>query len=168
MVVGLNWRPVASDRVMVSPTELVRSARARVGAKHIRYAMVSAVAVPISQVVLVVAHSGLGWAGWQANILAVSVGCVPSYVLNRYWVWNKRSANRFWSEVAPFWGMAVLGLVFSTLLVHLADQWWQSTVAVSGANLVAFGSLWVVKFLVLDRYLFAVRVVDAPDVAPVA
>jgi putative flippase GtrA len=153
---------------MVSPSEVVRNVRARVGAKHLRYAMVSAIAVPVSQVVLITAHSVFGWAGWQANILAVSVGCVPSYVLNRYWVWNKRSANRFWSEVAPFWGMAVLGLVFSTLLVHAADQWWESTLAVSAANLVAFGSLWVVKFLVLDRYLFGVPVIETPDVATAA
>ena len=80
-------------------SSFVSTVRARVERKHLRYATVSLVATPVTQAVLITAHSGFGWAGWQANLLAVTVGAVPSYVLNRYWVWNKRDANRFWTEV---------------------------------------------------------------------
>lgn len=142
--------------------------RGRIGRKHLRYAMVSLIAVPVTQVVLVAAYVLLDWPGWAANLLAVSVGCIPSYTLNRYWVWNKRSRNEFWREVAPFWAMAIIGLLFSTLLVHVADQWWQSTLVVSAANLTAFGVLWVAKFLVLDRYLFGMKLAAEPEAVTAA
>lgn len=150
----------------MSPVTAMQTVRARIEPKHLRYAMVSAVAVPVTQVVLIVAHSVFGWPGWAANLLAVSVGCVPSYTLNRYWVWNKRSRNEFWREVFPFWVMAIVGLLFSTLLVYVADRLWESTLAVSGANLTAFGLLWFVKFLVLDRYLFAAHLGGSAEPVP--
>ncbi len=51
--------------------------------------------------------------------------------------------------------LALLGLAFSTVLVHLAAGWNDSTVVVSAANLTAFGILWVAKYLLLDSLLFA-------------
>ena len=51
--------------------------------------------------------------------------------------------------------MAFLGLALSTMAVGWADDRWGGQVAISVANLSAFGLLWVAKFLVLDRMLFA-------------
>jgi Ni/Fe-hydrogenase subunit HybB-like protein len=80
-------------------------------------------------------------------------------VLNRAWVWGKSGKNHFWREVVPFWALALLGLAFSTLLVAIASDWNNATWVVSAANLVAFGILWVAKYLLLDALLFKV----APD-----
>jgi putative flippase GtrA len=79
---------------------------------------------------------------------------VPSYLLNRAWVWGKRGNHAFWREVAPFWAMAFLGLGFSTLLVDLASRWSAATMVLSAANLTAFGILWVAKYLLLDTVMF--------------
>jgi len=147
-----------------SPASLVELARAQFRAKYFRYAAVSVVAVAFTQGTLVLCYSGFDWSGWASNVVAVSVGAVPSYVLNRYWVWSKHTRNVFWREVAPFWGMALIGLAFSTLLVYFADQWWETTYAASLANLFAFGCLWILKYLVLDQVLFRVDPDAEPDV----
>jgi hypothetical protein len=45
--------------------------------------------------------------------------------------------------------------VFSTIVVSLAIDWWSdTTLVVQGANLAAFGILWVGKFLLLHYVLF--------------
>lgn len=140
-------------------------ARVQFNRKPVRYSMVSAVAVAVSQVVLIVCNGLLDWSPVASNMTAVTAGCIPSYTLNRSWVWGKRGRNRLWREVAPFWGLALVGLAFSTLLVHLAAGWNDSTLVVSAANLSAFGILWVVKYVVLDAILFRLPAEDSELVA---
>jgi len=132
----------------------------------LRYGLVSAVATGISLTVLgaLVATRSVS-AGW-ANVIATTVGMVPSFELNRRWVWRKHGARSLASEVAPFALLSVCGLVLSTLAVRGAATWADTvhlsagmrTISVEGANLAAFGSLWVIQFLVLDRLLFSPRV----------
>lgn len=132
--------------------------------KPIRYGMVSAVAVVTGQSVLIFSSAVLDMRPVWANVTSVMIGTIPSYLLNRAWVWGKRGTHRFWREVAPFWFMALLGLAFSTLLVHLASQWNDATIVVSMANLSAFGILWVAKYLFLDAVLFKVEdILDPTD-----
>jgi putative flippase GtrA len=135
---------------------LVANARAQLGSKPIRYAAVSAVAVVFTQAVLVTCRAGLGMSPIWSNITAVTFGCIPSYSLNRYWVWGKRGKNHFWREVVPFWVLALIGLAFSTLLVAIASRWSHATWVVSAANLTAFGTLWIAKYLILDAILFRI------------
>jgi putative flippase GtrA len=139
-----------------SRAEVPDFVRTQVRGKPFRYAMVSVVAVATSQSVLITAHGLLGWPGWLANVTAVTIGCIPSYTLNRYWVWNKRSKNKVFGEVMPFWIFSLIGLALSTVLVAIADNIWATTLAVSAANLSAFGALWVLKYLMLDAILFKV------------
>ena len=47
--------------------------------------------------------------GRPSNIIAVTVGSIPNYLINRAWTFNKRGAHSFTREVLPFWGMALLG-----------------------------------------------------------
>ena len=136
-----------------------------VGSKAIKYSMVSVVAVIVTQVVIYVCVEGLDWPWVASNFVAVTIGCIPSYTLNRAWVWGKRGRSHWAREVLPFWIMALIGLVFSTVLVALADQWTDAAIAVNLANLTAFGILWVAKFWVLDSVLFKVsdEIVDAVE-----
>jgi putative flippase GtrA len=139
----------------MSPATIVAQARAQLeGGKPVRYAAVSAVAVVVGQFALWVGSAVLDLTPVWANFCSVTVGCVPSYLLNRYWVWGKRGRNHFWREVVPFWVMALIGLGFSTVLVAIASRWSDATWVVSVANLTAFGILWVAKYLILDAVLF--------------
>ena len=127
-----------------------------VGPKAIKYSMVSVVAVIVTQAVIFACVEGFELAWVLSNFIAVTIGCIPSYTLNRAWVWGKRGRNHLWREVVPFWALALLGLIFSTVLVALADRWTDAPIAVNLANLTAFGILWVAKFWVLDAILFKV------------
>ncbi|HEX2030170.1 MAG TPA: GtrA family protein [Actinomycetota bacterium] len=142
---------------MRSRLEALSAGRGSLLGKATRYSLVSGASILITQVLLIGLKGGLEWPGATANVVAVSVAAVPAYVLNRYWVWSKRGRNHLWREIAPFWGMALLGLAFSTWLVAVADRTWGTVPAVSLANLLAFGLIWIGKFAVLDRVLFASR-----------
>ena len=131
--------------------------------KPIKYGMVSAVAVVTGQTVLIICAAVLDFEPVWANITSVMIGTIPSYVLNRAWVWGKRGSHHFWREVAPFWFIALLGLGFSTLLVHIASGWSEATLVVSAANLTAFGILWVAKYLFLDAVLFKIEDIVDPE-----
>lgn len=154
----------------MSASTTVLRGQARGWRKLFRYTMVSVVSVLVSQVVLVFAHGGLGWSGRSSNILAVAVGTVPSYELNRRWAWGVSGRSHLLKEVVPFWALSFLGLVFSTLTVGFAEERLidedtarlVSTIIVSGANLGAFGVLWVGKFVIFNKVLFASHPEDLP------
>jgi putative flippase GtrA len=152
-----------------------RAARLRsLAPKLVRYAAVSGVATGTSLTVLgcLVATGVLG-ASW-ANVVAVAVGTVPSFELNRRWVWGKRGERSIVAEVIPFCILSLAGLCLSTLAVGGAAAWaaragvrgGARTLAVEGAHVAAFGSLWVVQYLVLDRVLFRRRHVLDINPAP--
>ncbi len=133
------------------------------GLRIIRYTAVSAISALTSLVVLTVVYGVLQlWAPVPSTLFANVVAGVPSYVLNRRWVWGKSGRSHWWREVLPFWVMSLTGIGFALVtaaaarnfadvhhLHHLAR-----TVLVVGANIAAFGILWVLKYLVLNR-LFA-------------
>ena len=128
----------------------------RLGRAHkpIMYSLVSVIAVVTSQVVLIICHAGLGLTAVWSNVIAVAAGTVPSYSLNRSWVWGKKGNSHLWKEVVPFWALSFLGLVFSTVTVAIVENYNDSTLVIAGANLAAFGVLWVGKFLLLHYVLF--------------
>ena len=128
----------------------------------LRYSMVSVVNVIIGQALLFLLLRLFVWTtdwtndvSWTiANIVAVSLGSVPAYYLNRAWVWGKRGRSHFTREVLPFWGFAFAGLITSTLAVNIAAGLTDVKIVANIANIAAFGLLWVVKFFVLDSAVF--------------
>jgi len=135
------------------------------------YSTVSAGTVVVTQSVLVVAYAVLDWPAVVANVVAVCVAAGPGYYANRRWVWARTDRHSLTGEILPFWAYSLAGLGISTVLVGLAEMWWQSTVAVSAANLIGFGVLWAGKFILLDRVLFARpedHAGDHPDARPAA
>lgn len=131
--------------------------------KLLRYGAVSVVSTVVGMTVLgaLVATRALT-PGW-ANVVATAVGTVPSFELNRRWVWGRTGRRSLGAEVTPFVALSFTGLALSTLAVsvagHLADDLsgLVRTAAVEAASVGAFGSLWIVQFLLLDRLLFATR-----------
>jgi putative flippase GtrA len=124
------------------------------GRKPILYSLVSVIAVSVSQAVLVLCHGVFGLDAVPSNIIAVAAGTIPSYELNRTWVWGKSGKSHLWKEVVPFWSLAFLGLALSTVTVAIVEDHNDSTIAIAAANLAAFGVLWVGKFLLLHYVLF--------------
>lgn len=123
--------------------------------KLLRYSAASLVGAVVGQSCLLFFYKVVGLPGVVANFLAVALSSVPAYLINRYWVWQKRDRNSLRGEVVPFWGMAFAGLVLSSIFVVIVDDRTDWVPAIQAANLAGFGVLWVAKFLVLDKVLFA-------------
>lgn len=122
--------------------------------KLIRYVAVAAISVPSGAVLLWVLLEVFDIQPVAANMAQVSLMAIPNYLMNRYWVWEKNSPNSVSREIAPFWVMALLGAFVSTLFIWIADQFTDSPVVLVAAMITGFGMVWVLKFFVLERYLF--------------
>ena len=130
-------------------------ARSHHGRRALKYSMVSVIAIACSQAILISTHAFLGWEAGVSNVVAVVVSSVPSYLLNRAWVWGRKGNHSWTREVLPFWFFALCGLTLSSLFVWAATKWSDATLVVSAANLSAFGLLWVGRYILLDQLLFA-------------
>jgi len=84
----------------------------------------------------------------------VTISAVPAYLLSRHWVWRQRGRNSFTTEVLPFWSMALLGLIISTVAVAIVDDRYDGALPVQLASVASFGVVWVLKFFVLDRLMW--------------
>jgi putative flippase GtrA len=140
--------------------------------KLLRYAAVSMISTIVSLSILggLVATRAMS-AGW-ANVVATGVGTVPSFELNRRWVWNKGGRRSVLAEVVPFCALSFAGLGLSTAAVSAAAGWAASaglgttarTLAAETANVATYGTLWIAQFVLLDRVLFRVP----PAATPIA
>jgi putative flippase GtrA len=118
----------------------------------------------LSAIVLVTLALGFGMPAGMANVIAVCCGIVPSYVANRRWVWHREGRGSVTREIMPFWVLSLAGLAASTASVSFAAKataHWSSSlrvIALPAANVAAFGALWLVQFVLLDRVIFRPRV----------
>ena len=132
------------------------------GQKAIRYTMVSVISVIVSQVALIFLFGVLHWTARSANILACTIGGVPSYWLNRRWAWGKTGKSHLWRETVPFWSLTFLGLALSTWAADFAESWGEmhldshllQTGGVALAAIGAFGVLWIGKFVIFNKLMF--------------
>jgi putative flippase GtrA len=153
-----------ADGPTAAPTGPVQAMVSRfLAVRLVRYGLVSAVAIGVSQCVLALTFGLLRWDAVPANVLATGVATLPSYMLNRQWVWGLGGRSHVFREIVPFWVLAFLSLVASTAAAAFAASWAamvtsdhrSRTLIVMAATLVAFGLLWVVRFLLMNRFMFA-------------
>jgi putative flippase GtrA len=125
--------------------------------------LVSAISALIALVVLTIVYGVLRlWTEVPSTLFANVVAGIPSYLLNRQWVWGKSGRSHVWREIVPFWVMSLIGIAFALFAAALAHDVADThhlhhlarTALVVGANIAAFGILWLLKFIILNR-LFA-------------
>ncbi|MBO0731186.1 MAG: GtrA family protein [Acidimicrobiaceae bacterium] len=139
-----------------------------VGRKLFRYSMASVVAVIVSLVFLVFFNGVIGWSAWVSSTLATAIAAIPSYELNRKWAWGKTGRSHLFKEVIPFWVLAFIGWGFSTYCVHFTEGLAKhhhlshplTTFLVAVVYVGAFGVLWVAKFIIFNKVLFATHPED--------
>jgi putative flippase GtrA len=111
-------------------------------------------------------------AGWS-NVVATVAGIALSYELNRRWAWRGRTDGRTAGQMVSFAAINLSGLLISTVAVHtvavLATEHHLTrlvrTGAVEGVNIASWGALWLIQFLILDRFVF--RAHQRASVSPV-
>lgn len=123
----------------------------RVG-RGLRFGAVSAVNVPLVQALILLLQVLLDLEGWLANLVAVAALTGPAYVASKRWVWGRTGAVGT-TPVALFWILSIGGLVTSTAAVYGVSLTLEGLWVANAANLVTYGSIFVARFLLLDRLL---------------
>jgi putative flippase GtrA len=139
------------DALESSTPPLERIVR-RYGKTASPFLIVSALNVVSGQSLLVLAHSRLGWSFAASNGAVVAISAAPAYVLTRYWVWEKRSTNHLVKEVLPFWALAFLGLIVSTVAAGIANTYTDAQVVLNLVNLASFGLIWASTFFIVLHF----------------
>ncbi len=132
----------------------------------LRYGGTSAVGVVLGQTILRVCYDLFGWSGLVSNLVAFLIANIPVYHLNRSWVWDRYGRSRWGREVLPFWLVSLAGLALSSLTVGLVDAVTNNGWFISAASVGAFGTVWLVKYAVCDRYLFGTPLEDGGPSEP--
>ncbi len=134
-------------------------------AQLLRYSAVSAISTSVSLTVLgVLIATRAVTAGW-ATVIATAVATVPSFELNRRWVWAKQGPRSIHKEAVPYFALTFVGLGLSTVTVstatgyvsahHVSDA--TRTVVALAAYLFGFGTVWIAQYVILDKVLFRHR-----------
>ena len=156
------------SKMKMGLARLWRYGRSPEGIKVLRYTMVSVISALTSLVILTIVFGVLRlWGEVVSTLFANILAGIPSYYLNRRWVWGKGGRSHIWRELLPFWVMSITGIGFALYTASLAQRFATAhhlehlarTALVVGANIAAFGILWILKFLILNR-LFA-EIADA-------
>ena len=151
-----------------SLSRLWRFFRSPDGLKIIRYALVSVISALTSLVILTIVFGVLRlWGEVFSTLFSNVLAGIPSYILNRRWVWKKSGRSHVWREIVPFWVMSIIGIVFALFVARLAHNFavghhfhhLARTELIVGANVAAFGLLWLLKLFIFNR-IFA-QIADA-------
>jgi putative flippase GtrA len=137
--------------------------------KLARHAAVSSVATVLSQGVLVLCTLGLGLPPVLANTAGAVTSTPPAFQLNRRWAWGRTGKSHLHTEVVPFWGFSLLGWAASSVAVHRVVGALRHThmshagrtASMMVASLLAYGLIWGLRFVVLDRLVFGRLAKDA-------
>ena len=140
--------------VSTAPSSTLQRLVAEHACKALRYCGVSVVNVTVGVTVLSICHAVLGWSAVWANLAAWMVGTVPAYLLSRAWVWQRSGPHRWGGEVLTFWLIALVGLVLSSVVVRVVEEFTSETAIVVAGNLSAYGTVWVAKYLFLERVMW--------------
>jgi len=139
-------------------------------AVFLRYGAGSLVAMGCSELVLVGSYDALGAGPQTAAVLGWIAGAVPNYVLNKLWAW--RGSNRApgerdgrGRELALYWSITLVTAAAAIAATTGMDDWIRGSVTGRGAQslllaaayLFAYGVVFVAKFVLFDRWVFAER-----------
>lgn len=152
----------------------LHEARHRPGVRRFsRYAVGSVVAFGASNLAFLLLY-GLGLTSPQvASVLAFAAGIPVNYVLNRRWAWQRRGRPGLRDELLPYAAVVATSVISSALATWAADRWVQTVdlpraveVGIVDATFVVVnGSLFLIKYVLLDRLVFRDRspAADATD-----
>lgn len=135
-------------------------------AQIVRYGGVSLISIVLTEM-LVFGFYGVGHLGSAVvcTTAASLLAAVPTYALNRRWVWGVVGRSRLWQEVVPFWTTVAVGIAASAAAVDIVTRIARAELhshllrsgVIVAASLGAYGVLWAARFLVLDRFVFGLR-----------
>jgi len=139
-----------------------RLAHSRVARVFSRFAAGSAVATVCSQLTFLLLFGFAGASATVAGALAFLAGAIPSFVMHRYWAWQRAGHIAVRVELLPYLAVIAFNGLVATSVTTGVDHAFGAGVDDHGARTVllavVFGAsyllLFVVKFVLLDRLVF--------------
>jgi putative flippase GtrA len=134
-------------------------------AKVTKYAIGSVIALATSVVVFALMYVILG--GKHTTICSIGAfvaGAIPNWVLNRRWAWKLDGQVAFLREIVGYVAISGVVLVASSLGTGAMQAWVKTHVTphhgirvilVTGAYVFVQAVLFVVKFVIYERWVFA-------------
>jgi putative flippase GtrA len=156
---------VSRGRGVALGTRLRAGLRAQLAATLGKFAVGSVVATLVSQLVFILCYGVAGLPAFGAGVIAFVAGSVPAYLVNRYWTWRHDPEGNVVAghRLLPYYTVMIGCALASSGLTELADHFIRPIVAGDVARtavidvcyLASFGLMFVVKFVALDRIVFA-------------
>ncbi|MDP9074815.1 MAG: GtrA family protein [Actinomycetota bacterium] len=142
---------------------LGRAPTRHLGARFARYTLGSVVAVVASETAFVACYGTGLLATTGSSAVAFVAGAIPNYLLNRSWVWSRRGRVRVGREVVlyavvsavSFAASAVATAATSRVAGQVTSSHARRTALVAASYLGTYGVLFVFKFVLYQRVIFA-------------
>ena len=141
-----------------------RVSRSAYAAKVTKYAIGSVIALATSVIVFAVSYVILDGHPTTCSILAFFAGAIPNWILNRRWAWKLRGRADFLREIVAYIAVSGVVLVASSVSTSAMQSWVKGHVTphhgirvllVTGAYVFVQAVLFVVKFVIYDKWVFA-------------
>jgi putative flippase GtrA len=137
-----------------------------------KYSASSVIAGVISELAFVICY-WLGTAPVAASVVAFVAGALPNYLLNRRWAWGRKGRADRRRELLPYAIIVIVTAAAAALTTTAADHWIRArieshtgqTILVSAVFLGTYGVLFILKFVLFDRFVFAKPAARADDLA---
>jgi putative flippase GtrA len=157
---------VTADKDIERPSLLrrvwLRFLHSRIGTTFVKFFAGSLVGMTISQIVLIGLYGIWGMSALPAGIIAFVAGSIPNFLINRRWAWGKKKMDTAKREVLPYAIVVGLGGLASSGLSAYFEHWirpevqshFVRTVLLDIAYVASYGIFFILKFAVLDRFVF--------------
>ena len=128
-----------------------------------RYTMGSVVCFLVAEVTFVLLFKPHLLGARGASVVASIVGIIPGYTLNRQWTWGRRGKSDLWREVVPYWVTALVSTALAAVATGAANDAFANysrdtrTIINAVAYMLTYGVLFIAKYIIFDRVLFAHR-----------
>lgn len=122
--------------------------------RALRFLGVTVLTAALGQILILAFFAGLGWPAVVANAVAVVAVMVVGFALSITFVWVDSNPADRRTQIVAFILLGLVGLVLSTAMVGLVTSRLDHVLAANIGSFAGYGVAWVLRFLVLDRYIF--------------
>lgn len=134
-----------------------------------RYTIGSVICFGISEIVFVAMFWPHLLGARGASAIASIAGVIPGYFLNRTWTWGRKGRSDLWREVVPYWTTALVSTATAAIVTGAANTAFAGeprgtrTVINAASYMVTYGALFVIKYVIFHKWLFAPPRVQAGE-----
>lgn len=133
--------------------------------RFLRYSFGSALASATSAVVLALCYDRAGLGPRRSSIAAFVTGALVNFAASRFWAFGRRQRRGVSRDVAGYAAIAVSTALVAVAVTGITERYARQaglaptarTLVVEGSYFAVYAAMFLVKFVLLDRVLFAAR-----------